>query len=83
MAACAVLLLLAHLLLAQLTLGLAVAFTADRPGQPVAAVVADRAGRGRVGLGAGDRAGARGAPDSRPGPRTSSTTSAGGAWRRG
>ena len=60
MAGCAVVLLLGHLLLAQLTLGLAVAFDRDRPGQPVAVVVADRAGRGRVDLGAGDRAGARG-----------------------
>ena len=78
MAACAVLILLAHLLLAQLTLGLAVAFT-----------VTGRVSRWRLwwltvpaaaglvwALAIGP--GARRRPDSRPGPRTSSAT-----WPRG
>ena len=83
MAGCAVLIVLAHLLLAQLTLGLALVVHRDRPGQPVAAVVADRARRrrdwsGRWRSGPGARA-----PDSPPGPRTSSATSAGGAWSAG
>ena len=75
---CAVLLLLGHLLLAQLTLGLAVVVHRDRPGQPVAAVVAGRPGRGRADLDAGDRAGARGGRVRGRARAASSATSAGG-----
>ncbi len=59
LAACAVAVLVVHLLLAQLTLVLVVAFIAVGPGDQVAVVVAAGAGRRRAGLDAGDRAGRR------------------------
>ena len=66
---CAVAILVAHLLLAQLTLVLALVFAVDRQGQQVAAVVAARAGGGRAGLDAGGRPGARRRRASPPGRR--------------
>ena len=73
-AAFAVLVLVAHLLLAQLTFVLAVVFAAVSKTTQMAAVVARGPGGGRAGLDAGDRAEGGGRRTSPPDPPRSSPT---------